>query len=173
LHQECATAGRNGVLRGFKFSLFDGGMYVPAMMSWLARIPGGARSGEVGMSMDILPTVSRAIGATVPGVDDSEILDVATEGAKSPHESRLPDFRTSESFCRVSRAGCRVARTSYHGGSKPGDYGRESGRDAAATGVAPVDRDPTSVVPGGFILPAKISVIVVYFTKAGSLQDAA
>jgi arylsulfatase A-like enzyme len=87
LNQEYATAGHNGVFRGFKFSLFDGGMHVPAMMSWPACIPGGARSGEVAMSMDILPTVGRAIGAKAPGVDGSDILDVAAKGAKSPHEA--------------------------------------------------------------------------------------
>jgi arylsulfatase A-like enzyme len=87
LNQEYATAGDNGVFRGFKFSLFDGGMHVPAMMSWPARIPGGARIGEVAMSMDILPTVGRAIGATVPGVDGSDILAVAAKGARSPHEA--------------------------------------------------------------------------------------
>jgi arylsulfatase A-like enzyme len=87
LNQEYATAGHNGVLRGFKFSLFDGGMHVPALMSWPARIPGGARSGEVAMSMDILPTVCRAIGASAPGLDGSDILDAAAEGAQSPHEA--------------------------------------------------------------------------------------
>lgn len=87
LNQNCATAGDNGVFRGFKFSLFDGGMHVPAVMSWPARIPGGARVRELVMSMDILPTVCRAIGATSEGVDGSDILDVARSGAKSPHQA--------------------------------------------------------------------------------------
>jgi arylsulfatase A-like enzyme len=62
-------------------------MHVPAMLSWPARIHGGARCGEMAMSMDILPTVGRAIGASAPGVDGSDILDVAAQGAKSPHDA--------------------------------------------------------------------------------------
>ncbi|MEN6607077.1 MAG: sulfatase-like hydrolase/transferase [Bryobacteraceae bacterium] len=87
LNQEYAAAGDNGVYRGFKFSLFDGGMHVPAVMSWPARFRGGVRTGEVVMSMDILPTVCRAIGATASGMDGSDILDVAVGTAKSPHEA--------------------------------------------------------------------------------------
>jgi arylsulfatase A-like enzyme len=87
LNQEYATAGDNGLLRGFKFSVFDGGLHVPGLMSWPARIRGGVRNGEVVMSMDILPTVCRAIGATAAGVDGSDILDVASGSARSPHEA--------------------------------------------------------------------------------------
>lgn len=87
LNQNYATAGDNGVFRGFKFSLFDGGMHVPALMNWPARLRGGTRCRELVMSMDILPTVCRAIGATAAGVDGSDILDVAASGAKSPHQA--------------------------------------------------------------------------------------
>lgn len=87
LNQNYATAGNNGVFRGFKFSLFDGGMHVPALMSWPARLAGGKRCREVAMSMDILPTVCRVLGATVDGTDGRDILDVASGEAKSPHRA--------------------------------------------------------------------------------------
>ncbi len=90
LNQEFATAGQNGVFRGFKFSLFDGGMHVPATMSWPARIPAGQKLTEQVMSMDILPTVCRATGTPVPAgakFDGSDILDVVTTKAKSPHQA--------------------------------------------------------------------------------------
>ena len=86
LNQEFATAGDNGVFKGFKFSAFDGGMHVPAFVSWPARIRKGVRIPELAMSMDILPSICRATGAKRPeGVDGSDILDVVTDGAKSPH----------------------------------------------------------------------------------------
>jgi arylsulfatase A-like enzyme len=90
LNQEFATAGQNGVFRGFKFSLFDGGMHVPAMMSWPGHIPAGQKLSEQVMSMDILPTLCRATGAPVPAgakFDGSDILDVVTAKAKSPHQA--------------------------------------------------------------------------------------
>ncbi len=86
LNQQYATAGDNGVYRGFKFSLFDGGMHVPAVMSWPARLRGGVRNREVVMSMEFCRPC-RAIGATASGLDGSDILDVTAGTAKSPHEA--------------------------------------------------------------------------------------
>jgi len=83
-----ATAGSNKPYRGKKFSLFDGGMHVPGMMSWPGRIPKGQVSKELVMTMDIFPTVAKLAGAKLPAgysIDGSDILPVAAARAKSPH----------------------------------------------------------------------------------------
>lgn len=88
LGQKPATAGDNSPYRGFKFSLFDGGMHVPAIMSWPGRIPAGQTISEVAMTMDIAPTALAAAGGTPPSpgwFDGSNILPVATAKAASPH----------------------------------------------------------------------------------------
>jgi arylsulfatase A-like enzyme len=85
-----ATAGSNGNYRGFKFSLFDGGMHVPAIVSWPARIRPRQNVDEVMMSMDILPTALEAAGTELPGgyaIDGRSVLPVLAAGAKSPHEA--------------------------------------------------------------------------------------
>ncbi|HWD00765.1 MAG TPA: sulfatase-like hydrolase/transferase [Candidatus Sulfopaludibacter sp.] len=83
-----ATAGDNGTFKGFKFSLFDGGMHVPGFVSWPARIRRGAWTDQMAMSMDILPTICRATGAALPDrVDGSDILNTLLNGAPSPHKS--------------------------------------------------------------------------------------
>jgi len=88
LNGDFATAGSNGVFKGFKFSLFDGGMHVPGFVSWPARIRRGSWTSELAMSMDILPTICRATGATLPRqVNGSDILDTIVSGAPSPHKS--------------------------------------------------------------------------------------
>ncbi len=89
LNQQYATAGSNGRFRGFKFSLFDGGMHVPALMSWPARIRGGQTCTEIAMSMDIVPTALGAAGVRPPdgyALDGASLLAVASAGAKSPHD---------------------------------------------------------------------------------------
>src|SRR5262249_11536652 len=51
-------------------------------------IPSGQQIREVVMSMDILPTICKAAGASLPAsysVDGSDILSVAASQAKSPH----------------------------------------------------------------------------------------
>jgi arylsulfatase A-like enzyme len=86
LNQNYATAGNNGPFKGFKFSLFDGGMHVPGCVSWPARIHPGSITSELAMSMDILPTICRATGAQAPsGMNGLDILDVLTGAEKSPH----------------------------------------------------------------------------------------
>jgi len=88
LKGDYATAGSNGAFRGFKFSLFDGGMHVPGFVSWPARIRSGSWSTELSMSMGILPTICRATGSTPPpGVDGSDVLDVITGAGKGPARS--------------------------------------------------------------------------------------
>ena len=84
-----ATAGRNGPYRGYKFSLFDGGMHVPGLISWPAKVPAGKTVSEVVMSMDVLPMATSAASAQVPKgyvLDGRDILSVTT-GARSPHEA--------------------------------------------------------------------------------------
>lgn len=89
LNQQPATAGKNTPYRGFKFSTFDGGMHVPALVNWPGRIPKGKFLNQVVMTADILPTVCQLTGAQVPidrTIDGKNIWPVLTEGANSPHE---------------------------------------------------------------------------------------
>lgn len=89
LNGKTATAGSNGPYRGYKFSLFDGGMHVPGIMSWPGRIPAGQVSREVVMTMDIFPTIAKLANAQLPAgytVNGLDILPVAAARAKTPHE---------------------------------------------------------------------------------------
>lgn len=87
LHEQYATAGDNGIFKGFKFSLFDGGVHVPAFASWPERIRPGTRITHPLLSMDLLPTIADAAGLRTPeGVDGRSALRVITDGAPSPHD---------------------------------------------------------------------------------------
>lgn len=89
LNGKTATAGRNGPFRGYKFSTFDGGMHVPALVNWPGKIPAGKRTNEILMTADILPTVCRVTGAQLPSdriLDGRDAWPVLTEGQKSSHE---------------------------------------------------------------------------------------
>ena len=89
LNQQPATAGKNTPYRGFKFSTFDGGMHVPALVNWPGRVPKGKFVNEVVMTGDILPTVCHLTGAQLPTdrtIDGRNIWPVLTEGAHSPHD---------------------------------------------------------------------------------------
>lgn len=80
--------GSTGKLKGHKFSLYEGGIRVPALMHWPERIPAGQVIHEPAASFDIFPTWVRLAGLdpTVYGVDGCDILPMVTQGASSPHE---------------------------------------------------------------------------------------
>ncbi len=89
LNQQPATAGKNGVFRGFKFSTFDGGMHVPGLVYWPGKVPAGKRNTEVVMTADIFPTLCKLAGAELPSdrtLDGRDMWPVIAEGASSRHE---------------------------------------------------------------------------------------
>lgn len=84
-------AGSAGPLREGKGTMFDGGCRVPAVMWWPGRIPAGTRCSEPAMTIDILPTIARLVGARLPEhpIDGKDIwpLLAGEPGARSPQEA--------------------------------------------------------------------------------------
>lgn len=79
-----------GALKGHKFSLYDGGIRVPGILSWPGRVPGGRVLRDIGAAMDIFPTFLGAAGGD-PGryeLDGGDLLPLLTAGAPSPHADR-------------------------------------------------------------------------------------
>lgn len=90
LHGKPASAGSNAPYRGYKFSLFDGGMHPPAIMSWPGVIPKGGSSRQVGSHLDVLPTIVKAAGVAIPDgliIDGHDALPMAASQAPSPHDA--------------------------------------------------------------------------------------
>ncbi len=81
--------GTPGPFKGHKFSLYEGGIRVPGLMSWPACIPAGQMVSEPAAAMDIFPTFLKAAGGDVNNyaVDGFDILPMLTQGARSPHEA--------------------------------------------------------------------------------------
>jgi arylsulfatase A-like enzyme len=74
-----------------KFTHFEGGQRVPAIVRWPARIPAGGVCTELASSMDLLPTLAKIVDAPLANkmsVDGKDIIDLLTQkpGVTSPHE---------------------------------------------------------------------------------------
>ena len=84
-------AGSAKPLREGKGTTFDGGVREPTLMWWPGTIPAGTVCREPAMTIDILPTVAKLIGAKLPEhkIDGKDIwpLVVGEPGAKSPQEA--------------------------------------------------------------------------------------
>ncbi len=80
--------GTAGKLKGHKCSLFEGGIRVPAIMSWPGHIPGGRVIDKVGVAMDIFPTMLKAAGGDPDKyrLDGLDIMPMAVSGEASPHK---------------------------------------------------------------------------------------
>src|SRR5206468_3689543 len=83
--------GSAGLLREGKTTSWEGGTRVPFIARWPGHIPAGAVSDEVAMTIDLLPTLGKLIGANLPDhkIDGLDIWPLVTgqPGAKNPHEA--------------------------------------------------------------------------------------
>jgi arylsulfatase A-like enzyme len=80
--------GSSGKFKGHKFSLFEGGIRVPAIFSWPGHIPPDQMITEPAVSMDFFPTLLKIAGGNPDDyqLDGLDIMPVLTEKAPSPHE---------------------------------------------------------------------------------------
>jgi arylsulfatase A len=81
--------GSAGPYRGAKFSLFEGGIRLPAMISWPGKLPQGEVRGQVGHGCDWMPTVAELAGVKLlnDDIDGKSLVGVIKSGdAASPHE---------------------------------------------------------------------------------------
>jgi len=90
-HEERAHfgGGSSGPYRGAKFSMFEGGLRVPAIISWPGNLPEGAVRDQVAHSCDWLPTLAELAGVklTQKDIDGKSIVSVIKDDkVKTPHD---------------------------------------------------------------------------------------
>jgi arylsulfatase A-like enzyme len=81
--------GSAGIYRGQKFSLFEGGIRLPGMISWTHHLPEGEVRGQMVHACDWMPTLGGLCGVKLlnPDIDGRDILPVIRSAeAPSPHE---------------------------------------------------------------------------------------
>ena len=66
----------SGPLFGRKWTVFEGGIRVPAIVRWPGRIPAGSVSDQVGITMDLTASILAVTGAAVPAETKLEGLDL-------------------------------------------------------------------------------------------------
>lgn len=97
----------NGPLRDGKQSMYEGGLKVPAVISWPGKIQAGSVSGQVNLTMDILPTMAELVGAAVPASTDGRSFLPTLLGKEMAEGDRLLYFVRRE-------GGVRYGGKAYH-----------------------------------------------------------
>lgn len=85
-----STTSKNGVLRGFKATTWEGGVRVPFLMQWKGTLPSGKTYEHPVIQLDLLPTALAAAGGTVDPewkLDGVNLLPYLTgQESGKPHE---------------------------------------------------------------------------------------
>lgn len=99
------NASNNGALRDYKHSVYEGGIRVPFLISWPARLKAGTISREPVIFADIMPTIAAAVGAAMPpGREGRNLLPVLTGPAKGPvHDALYWDGAEEKTAIRAGR----------------------------------------------------------------------
>ena len=96
----------NGILRGFKGSLYEGGVRTPWVVSWPARFKGGRTLYTPVISLDILPTVLDALGLQAPEetpFDGKSLLPLlGGQSTRASFRTLLQQWRTQRGMGRPS-----------------------------------------------------------------------
>ena len=83
--------GSSGPYRGAKGSLFEGGIRVPSIISWPAKVPFGEKRSQMATGCDWFPTLTEFCGAKIPEklkLDGKSLAQVITDAkTPSPHKS--------------------------------------------------------------------------------------
>ena len=82
--------GRNAPFREHKRSLFEGGIRMPAIVSWPRQMPGGQIREQLTVAMDVWPTVAELVGAAPPTdrtIDGRSWLPLLKDPGAAGHEA--------------------------------------------------------------------------------------
>ena len=102
-------AGSAGSLREGKGTCWEGGVRVPCIMRWPGKLPAGTTSDAMLMTIDLLPTIARLVGAELPkhpidGLDVWPLL-AGQAGATNPHDAYVYYYEQNQLQAVVSGDG--------------------------------------------------------------------
>jgi arylsulfatase len=102
-------AGTAGPLREGKGTCWEGGVRVPCIMRWPGKIPAGTTCEAMVMTIDLLPTIARLVGAELPqhAIDGLDVwpLLAGQPGATNPQDAYLYYYEQNELQAVVSGDG--------------------------------------------------------------------
>jgi arylsulfatase A len=102
-------AGSAGVLREGKGTCWEGGVRVPCIMRWPGHIPANTTSDAMLMTIDVLPTIARLVGAELPKhtIDGLNVWPLLSgePGATNPHDAYVYYYEQNQLQAVVSGDG--------------------------------------------------------------------
>ena len=136
---------RNTPLFNRKFSVYEGGIRVPALMRWPARLPAGVVTQQVGITMDLTATILAAAGAPIPAdarLEGINLLPLLAKGAAPVSRTLFWRVTTGGLFQRTVREGDWKLMLDSPGRAMLYDLSKDAGErnDVSASNTAVVRR---------------------------------
>jgi arylsulfatase len=125
-------AGSAKPLREGKGTDWEGGTREPCVMRWPGHIPAGADTWDMLMTIDLLPTIARLVGAELPAnkIDGLDVWPIISRqpGAKNPHSSYWFYYEVNQLQAVATGDGCWKLQL-------PHTYRTLGGRSGGTNGV--------------------------------------
>lgn len=96
----------NGPVRDGKQSMYEGGLRVPAVITWPDKIRAGAVSSQVNLSMDLFPTLLDIVGLEPEGIVEGRsflrtlLQEQATRNGQPPRDNQIQQEERTLYFTR-------------------------------------------------------------------------
>ena len=98
----------NGLLKGGKRDLFEGGIRVPLLVCWQDVVEGGSTSNHIAGFQDIMPTLAEIAGIEIPEQSDGlSFLPTLLDLNQEKHEALSFEFQLSGWFQTIPDGGFR------------------------------------------------------------------
>lgn len=83
----------NGVFKGFKRDLYEGGIRIPMIAVWDGKIKPGTESNHISAFWDVFPTVAEIIGTAIPdNIDGISFLPTLLDKEQKEHDYLYWEF---------------------------------------------------------------------------------
>ncbi len=83
----------NGILKGYKRDLYEGGIRVPMIAWWPGKIKAGTQTDHVSAFWDVMPTVAEIIGVDIPqNIDGISFLPTLLQEPQKEHDFLYWEF---------------------------------------------------------------------------------
>ncbi len=103
------NSGSAGPLREGKGTCWEGGVREPCIMRWPGKIPANSTNNAMLMTIDLLPTIAKLVGAPLPAkpIDGLDVWPLISSGAnvKNPHEAYCYYYENNQLQAVVSGDG--------------------------------------------------------------------
>eukprot|EP00735_Rhodelphis_limneticus_P014919 TRINITY_DN902_c0_g1::TRINITY_DN902_c0_g1_i1::g.15915::m.15915 TRINITY_DN902_c0_g1::TRINITY_DN902_c0_g1_i1::g.15915 ORF type:complete len:588 (+),score=42.57,sp/P14000/ARS_HEMPU/33.19/2e-74,Sulfatase/PF00884.18/9.9e-64,Sulfatase_C/PF14707.1/1.2e-17,Phosphodiest/PF01663.17/4e-08,DUF229/PF02995.12/0.025,DUF1501/PF07394.7/0.028 TRINITY_DN902_c0_g1_i1:98-1861(+) len=89
------NGGSSGILRGGKYQTMEGGVRVPAALTWSGVIPAGSTSSALLNTLDIFPTIASILNIPIPSglvIDGKDLSPILFSNSTAPIHDRMPHY---------------------------------------------------------------------------------